>query len=426
MTKSMSYIGRLASNIRIFWLSNRAILKIFIFILSIFYCYLSPRPKHGDFWGLYHIAENVAQGNLDVYQIMAANSPEWTKFMHPPAFFLIQGAWIKFGKYIYNYLNTWIDIGSFSHFYQFWGMITYLFALFVFVTLAYLTLKNKWLCLICYGTFTFVSVIIMGQTDIFCALFMYLSLISALKSFDYKNKKSTFFIIISIITLGISMTFKFYGGLLFPIYILFFYLVYKLRLNSAYELCGIMIFLILTFLLSFMFIWIPYFKWFGLLVLEGSSSWLWNLQIAPVGMLPYHNISIWLLGYSLILYDLMHNIINRPRELYADKKYFIFYAFASVAWFFVGVFTHPQWWMIIVPPMLLALDNFDNELNYLFTFSVLALFWFYPMMWVNNIDVFMRYYVPVVPIEGNLTTILVTLMVSVLIMWIIELKKELT
>jgi hypothetical protein len=406
-------------------MKNETVLKILILILSIFYSYLAILPKHSDFWNLNFAAKFFAQNNLDIYGAFSGNSAATVAVMHPPAFYILQGAWIKLGSYIFNYdLTMWNDPLSYPYFYPFWGMIPYLIALFTLVIIAYFTLKNKWLCLICYGTFAFVSVIIMGQTDIFCALFIFISLLLALKWFEKKN--SIIYIFLSVITLGLSMTFKFYGGLLIPIYILFSFLIFKLKMKSAYEVYGVITGLIFVFIFSFMFIWIPFAKWFGNMAFGGESSWLFNLQINPVALPPYHNISIWLLGFLIILYDLVSNIVNKPHVLYNDKKYFIFYSFVSISWFFVSVYTHPQWWMIIVPPILLVLDNFRNRFNYFFTFSTIALFWFYPMMFVNNIDKVLNYYIPVVPIEGNLATLLSTSLVAVLITWMIELRKELS
>ena len=405
--------------------NNILILKLWIIILFGFYCYLATLPKHGDFYALNYMAKILATGNFDVYQEFSGGNAATASFMHPPAFYILQGFWIKLGSYLFNYdLNMWTNIYPFPYFYPFWGMIPYLLALIMLVISAYLTLKNKWLCLICYGTFTFISVIIMGQTDIFCALFIYLSLLFALKSFEDTNPAIS--VLISLITLGLSMTFKFYGGMLFPIYLTFFFFLYKFRQNDLYKVYGMMSIFTLTFILSFIFIWMPYAKWFGNLALNGESSFLFRLQIAPISLPPYHTISIWLLGYLIILYDLVHNIISKTSDFFHDKRNFIFYSFVAMSWFFVSVYSNPQWWVILIPSMLLVLDNFHNKINYFFACSILALFWFFPMMWVHNIDMILDYYIAVVPIEGNLATILSTSIIAVLVAWVIEVRSEIT
>jgi hypothetical protein len=401
---------------------QKNLLKLLIVALSILYCYLSTLPKHSDFWYLSYAGKTFIYNGFDVYKIFSSQNAAISS-MHPPAFYIIQGVWIKLGAYIFGYdLSSWDSPNVHPPFFLLWGMISYLVALFALVILVYSTLDNKWLSLLCYGTITLISVIVMGQTDIFCAFFIYLSLLLALKSFIKEN--FMFYNFLSLITLGLSMTFKFYGGLLFPIYILFFFFTNKVRLKSAYKVYAIALLSIFIFIFSFMFVWIPYAKWFGNLSLGGESSWLFNLQLNPLSLPPYHNISIWLLGYLIILYDLVHNMMNKSSDLCTDKRFFIFYSFAVISWFFISVYTHPQWWMILIPPMLLVLDTFHSKFNYLFAGSILMLFWFYPMMWVNNIDKILNYYYAVVPIEGNFSTILSTSIVAVLLAWIIELRTE--
>jgi hypothetical protein len=46
-------------------------------------------------------------------------------------------------------------------------------------------------------------------------------------------------------------------------------------------------------------------------------------------------------------------------------------------------------------------------------------------MWINNIDIYLTYYIPVIKIVGNTATILSTLIISILILWIINLKRDL-
>lgn len=401
------------------------VLNSLILLLSIFYCYLATLPKHGDFWSLNYIAKIFAIGNYDIYEGFAAVAGQSiVNAMHPPAFYVLQGLWIKLGEQLFKFnLTNWdnpYDPTTYPPFFLWWGMITYLLALFALVIASYHTLKNKWICLICYGTFSFISIIIMGQTDVFCALLIYLSLFFALKSFD--TNKYMFY---STVLLGVSIAFKTYGAMLFPVYILYFLLILKIKKMSYTHVYGTLVLLMLAFILSAIIIWVPYARWFSDVMMGGESNWLFNLQIVPIALPPYHIVSIWLLGYLVILYDLLHNIIKNPYMLYTKNKFFIYYIFAIVSWFFISVYNHPQWWMLIVPPILLVLDNFNNKLNYLFLVLIQFLFLFYSMMWVNNIDTILRYYIPVIMISGNFATLLSTLIISILIIWIIELKREL-
>jgi hypothetical protein len=302
-------------------------------------------------------------------------------------------------------------------------MIPYLAALFGLVILAYGTLRNKWISLICFGTLTFVSVIVMGQTDIFCAFFIYISLILALKGFENNEHRNLLFFL-SMVGLGISISIKSYGGLLCPIYLIFFIYFLKQKYTNPVVVYSRASLLFLSFLLPSLIIWIPYSKWIVDVVFKGESLWLFDLMIGPIGLPPYHNISIWLLGYIIIIYDLLSNFQANSANHINHKK-FIFYIFSIIAWFFVSVYSHPQWWVILVPPTLLVLDNFKYKFNYLFTFSILALFLFYPMMWLNNIETVLNCYVPVYPIENSLSAILVTFIASIFLLWIVELRKEL-
>lgn len=404
------------------------ILRIIILILGLFYCYLATLPKHSDFWHLNYTANLFSLGKVS-YVFEALGTPDLS-FLHPPGFYYFQGLWLSLGSYLFNYdLETWapwrwgFGSGQLPAFYLYWGMIPYLAALFGLVILAYGTLRNKWISLICFGTLTFVSVIVMGQTDIFCAISIYISLLLALKGFAHNEHKTLLFFL-SMIVLGVSISIKSYGSLLFPIYLIFFIYFLKQKYTNPIKVYSRASILFFSFFLPSLIIWIPFSKWIVDVIFKGESLWLFDLMIAPVGHPPYHNISIWLLGYIIIIYDLLSSL-QADSTKHINHKKFIFYIFSSIAWFFVSVYSHPQWWVILVPPMLLVLDNFKYKFNYLLSFLILALFLFYPMMWLNNIEAVLNCYVPVYPIENNLSTILVTFIILFLLLWIVELRKEL-
>jgi hypothetical protein len=73
----------------------------------------------------------------------------------------------------------------------------------------------KWLALICFGPITFVAVGIMSQIDVFCALFIFLSLILVRRALCSEQYFS--FLLLGYLVLGISMELKTYGGLLLPV-----------------------------------------------------------------------------------------------------------------------------------------------------------------------------------------------------------------
>ena len=164
-----------------------------------------------------------------------------------------------------------------------------------------------------------------------------------------------------------------------------------------------------------------YGKWVSGIAL-GESSWAFNLQ--TFGVNPFHTISVWLFGYSIIIYMMYKKLIDAqlPQEY---TNIFIFFCMLDLSWFFISVFTHPQWWVILVPFIIAVLDNFGNIFNYILASSIHTLFLFYPMRWVNNIDNILANYIWVTPIDGNNLIILVTLMTVTLAIWIIDLWQDL-
>lgn len=399
--------------------NEHVILIALLVFIGILYVYLATLPKFGDFYDIEFASRSFVLHGLNFFDSLF---PKYLPTIgYPPTYYIIQGAWIKIGSLLFHYdLNTW-TYNSVPPFYPLWGMATHLACLFAFVALSYFTLKNKWLSLLGFGTFTFISMAVMGQIDIFPVLFVYISMLLMLKASDSSRYLSLIFL--SFLSLGISIQFKTYGGILMPLYGIYALSLLKSRNVHDIKAYGILALAIFAFFLALFAPWIPFMQWFAHEMLSGESNWLFNLQIAPLGLPPLHNISIWLVGYAVIIYDSLRNALKPGHDM--DKRHFIFYSFAIIAWFFAMVYTHPQWWVLLLPAILLVLDNFRNKLNYLLCTLLMILFLFYPMMWVRAIDEYLVHYVPVIPLYGEYATILVTSIVAILIIWALEIKAEL-
>jgi hypothetical protein len=89
------------------------------------------------------------------------------------------------------------------------------------------------------------------------------------------------------------------------------------------------------------------------------------------------------------------------------------------------VYSHPQWWILLLPVILLVLDNFSDRINYLLVFGLFSLFIFYPMMWVNNVDYTLLQYIPTFRIGGQSVTELSTCIIAILVLLVINLRGEL-
>ena len=153
--------------------------------------------------------------------------------MRPPLLLSFEGVWIKLGSllHIYNLDNIPIIDGQYANpFIQFWCMLPYLLILLACVVISYRTLKNKWLSLLWFGTFTFISVDIMGQTDILASFFILISIIITIKSFY--SEKYVLYLYLGLASLGVSTLVKTYGFLLFPLYILIAFKLIDQRVNN--------------------------------------------------------------------------------------------------------------------------------------------------------------------------------------------------
>ncbi|MDQ1255049.1 MAG: hypothetical protein QG646_4328 [Euryarchaeota archaeon] len=404
---------------------------ILIGLIAVFlsvYLILSYFPKHGDFFSILYFSSNFAQHGLGFIDAINGHTD------YPPTFFVIQGTWLKLGTILFNFnLNNFMAVNDQNRivcptFIQMWAMIPYIVCLATLVAVMYKNLKNKWLVLLCFGTFTFVTVIIMGQIDIFLALFIGLSMLYLLKTCNNDNYKLN--LIISFFLLGMSVQFKTFGILLFPVYVLFFYAVYLAKGIDFVHIIYDFIKYVLVFVTAAFFIWIPFIKWFVPIYLTGSTSgeyrFLFAYRLATYGLPQTSTISIWFIGYLLLLY-LFFNIVRKDyRKIYKDQRYPIFFVFATLAWFFISAYTHPQWWIILLPVILLILDNFKSKLNYILAFGIMSLFIYYPMMWTSNIDKIISMYFPVISISEQHKIILTNLIISILGIWILELYYEIS
>jgi len=258
----------------------------------------------------------------------------------------------------------------------------------------------------------------MGQTDIFASFFIFISTIVMIKGFYSDNY--ALFMYIGLMSLSVSTLIKTYGFLLFPLYlIIIIKLIYQRTedIGLRFKHYSILLILASFALVSPMLI---YGKWVSGIA-SGESSWVFNLQTFGAG--PFQVISIWLIGYCIIIYKMVKRLleISLPQE-YTD--FFVFFGLLNISWFFISVYSHPQWWLILVPFIIAVIDNSDRASNYIFAALIYNLFLLYPMRWINGIDIILKEYIFVMPIEGNNSIILFTLMAATLAIWIIELKKE--
>ncbi len=398
-------------------LEDRTYLKLILGVLFLFYCYLSILPKQGDFFALSSVAQVLAKEHFDLSKIYINN----VGVMHPPLFYLIDGVWIKLGSllHIYNLDNMAIVDGQYANpLTQFWCMLPYSLILLACALTSYKTLKNRWLSILWFGPLTFISVSIMGQTDIFASFFILIFVILTIKSFY--SEKYVLYLYLGVASLGVSTLVKTYSYLLFPLYIII--AIKLIDQNVGNKILKIKIYSGLLILVSSILVspMLIYGKWVHGIA-SGESSWVFNLQ--TFGVNPFQSISIWLLGYCIIIYVMAKRVlkISSPRE-YTD--FFVFFGMLDLSWFFISVHTLPQWWVILVPFIIAVLDNFDHVSNYIFAFLLYNLFLFYPMRWVNNVDIILNKYILLPPIGGNKLLVLVTLMVATLVIWTMELQQE--
>ncbi|MGA7075967.1 MAG: hypothetical protein WBZ42_05410, partial [Halobacteriota archaeon] len=310
--------------------------------------------------------------------------------------------------------------------FPFWGMIPILMALFALVGLSYRALRNKWLTLICFGPITFVSVFLMGQIDVFCALFIFISLILMQRALN--GEKLFFTLVLAYLALGISMQFKTYGGLLLPAYLIYTVALFKGRGVAAEKSLLALLSCLAAFFVAVFMVWMPYPGWFNTVILHGESNWLLqrpSLIFQALRPARLSGVPIWLFGYVFILCYIAVRVLKNSEQSIRDKRYFIFYVFVIIAWFFAAVFTQPQWWMFLLPAALLSLDNFKKKRGIIFCLLILAVFPFYTLTFVTMPAFFAVYHVTAARITGNLAAFVSLVLTSALLFWAYELRKEL-
>jgi len=357
------------------YLTNRSfVLKTLLLLLGVFYLIAGALPKSNDYWVITNISTAFA---VDPLHFMAGVKG----IAFPPTFYALQGAWLWLGSHLFHYnltvnYNLTVATANPSSLIQaspgifpLWGMIPILAALFLFIGIAYKELRNKWLALICFGPITFASVIIWGQIDVVCVLFIFVSMVLLQKAL--KAEKYLSLLLLGYLALGVSMQFKTYGGLLLPVYV-----IYTLALVRTRELNTPKSLLILgsclaTFLVATFIVWLPYPGWFSAIILHGESNFLLNKPS------PLFGYPIWVLGYVFILSYMAVRVLRKPLMSLRDYRYFVFDNFAIVAWFFIAVFTWPEWWMFLLPPALLVLDSFRRKYGLVFCILILFTYLFY-------------------------------------------------
>jgi len=392
------------------------ILVSIIVVLCLLYFFLATFPKHGDFWIMSYTAKCFAEGHHDFYDyILKCGKKSRSYVAYPPLFYIIQGAWFKFLSML-----SLIDLDKFttnrSHVLPF-ALFPHLFSLFLAVYLTYKNVKNKFLSLLWFGTLSFVSLEVMGQIDIFCSLFLLISIILAVKASSLNDKRLW---ILSFAFMGLSMCFKPYTAMLIPMYLLFLASKTRPYLPAFYMIVVCILVLILVFLIP----WIPFWSHFNEIVLGKSviaseSTWLLKMQIvSPVKQ--QFTISIWLFGYLALIYYFLFSLKNYHN--FRDDL-FLFFVFATISWFFATSYTHPQWHIILLPPLILLIDRVWNLKMLFFCVVHQIVFLFFSMRY-STWEI-LNFYIPATPIRGDLSTIVCTLLSFVLIFWCVEIWIEL-
>jgi len=405
-------------------LTNRSfMLKALLLLLGALYFVAGALPKHPDYWVITNISVAFA---IDPLHFMA--HVQGVAF--PPTFYALQGAWLSLGSHLFHYPLASIHnltsksstvtsyIQASPSVFPFWGMIPILAALFLLVGIAYKELRKKWLALICFGPITFVSVILYGQVDVVCVLFIFVSMILLQRAF--KAEKYLSLLLLGYLALGISMQVKTYGGLLLPVYAIYTLALARTRKLDTPKSLLTLGSCVATFLVATFIVWLPYLGWFSPIILHGESNFL--LQVPS----PLFQVPIWLLGYVFILCYMAVRVLRKPLTSLRDDRYFVFDNFAIVAWFFIAVLTYPQWWMFLLPPALLVLDSFRSKYGLVFCILVLFTYLFYMMQWDTLAGLFASYHIPALMLARSWFGWVFTVLAGLLLFWVFALKKELS
>ncbi len=397
--------------------NNDSVLKALLLVLAGLYVLGGALPKHWDYWVIRNIAFAFV---IDPAHFMSGASD----VAYPPTFFALQGAWLALGSYLFHYPLVTVPhvLRSFGPvtlgIFPFWGMVPVLTALFLLTGLAYKALQNKWLALVCFGPITFVSVVMFGQIDVAAALFIFASMVLLQRAL--RAEKYASLLLLSYVTLGVSMQFKTFGGLLLPVYVIYTTALVRTRrrdtLASSLPILGscVAVFLAATFV-----IWLPYLGWLSPIMLHGKSTWL----VQKPSLL--FQVPIWLPGYALTVGYTAVRVSRNPAAALHDRRFFALDAFAVAAWFFIAVFTHLQWWIFLIPGALIVLDSFRSKSALLLCVSVLVAYFFYAMFWPGMAVGFISYGIPTVMGATQWFQWSFTLLAGLLLFWVIALVAEL-
>jgi glycosyltransferase involved in cell wall biosynthesis len=134
---------------------------------------------------------------------------------------------------------------------------------------------------------------------------------------------------------------------------------------------------------------------------------------------------------------LLRRILGKPLTSICDDRYFVFDNFVIVAWFFIAVQTWPQWWVFLLPPALLVLDNFRTKYGLVFCILILITYLFIAMrdMFTSTsglarVAFFAGYriplYIPALLSTGRWFEWLFTVLAGLLLFWVFALSKELS
>jgi hypothetical protein len=254
----------------------------------------------------------------------------------------------------------------------------------------------------------------MGQIDVVSVLFIFISLILMQKAL--KAEKYFSLLLLAYLGLGVSMQFKTYGGLLLPAYVIYTLALTKDKKLDLTKSFFMFVTCLATFLVAALIVWVPYPGWFSAIILHGKSNSLFQLP-----SLLFH-VPIWIIGYAIIVCYMAVRVLENPKRALQDDRYFVYCNFAIVAWFFIAVFTHPQWWMFLTPVALLALDKFQNKNGILFYVAISTIYLFYPTYWDWD-SLLLSYHLPV--LAPVVATYAFVILAALLLFWILELKREL-
>lgn len=401
---------------------NKVLISIIV-IFCVLHLFLANFPKHSDFHIMSYTAKRFAEGHYDfIDYILNVEKKNKAFVAYPPLFYIIEGTWLKFLSSIQIIDLNKIDLDNAP---LPFGLFPHIFSFILAVYLTYRNVKNKFLTLIWFGTPSLISIQVMGQIDVFSSLFLLISIILALRASLLNDEK---FWILSFAFLGLSMCFKPYTAMLIPLYILFLFS----KATQYSRALFLTVFCIFSLILIFLIPWIPYWEHFDKIVLGESviaseSAWILKLLIiSPIKQ--QFEISVWLFGYLILIYYSLKNHYNLNRS----DNLFIFLIFAIVSWFFAASYTHPQWHIILLPPLILLIDKVwdptDKIWNLKMVLFIVAhqmIFLFYSMKFSTRYVLRSPFMFPTVPITGDLSTIVCTLLSFVLVFWCIEIWNKL-